>query len=84
VDGHFARAGEVWSETDMAYDLLNKQVTGRDWSCGGFSNDAQKAIKASPGYFVKWYTIKSVGLGFVGAGLAFMLGRASVGHKKCG
>lgn len=62
----------------MAFDLVTKKMTGRDWSCGSsFSEDARRAIAASPGYFVKWYTIKSVGLGIVGAGLAFMIGRAT-------
>lgn len=66
----------------MAFDLLTGKKTARDWSCcGGFSDDARKAIAASPGYFVKWYTIKSIGLGVVAAGLAFMIGRASVGKK---
>lgn len=67
----------------MAFDLLSKKQTPHDWSCGGFADDAKKAIASAPNYFVKWYTIKSIGLGFVGAGLAFMLGRASVSHKKC-
>lgn len=62
----------------MAYDLLSGKRTARDWSCGSsFSEDARKAIAASPDYFVKWYTVKSIGLGVVGAGLAFMLGRAT-------
>lgn len=44
----------------------------------GFSDDARLAIQASPDYFVKWYTIKSIGLGVVAAALAFMIGRATV------
>lgn len=67
----------------MAFDLLTRKRTARDWSCGGrFSDDARIALKASPDYFVKWYTIKSVGFGVVAAGLAFMLGRASVGNRR--
>ncbi len=45
---------------------------------GDFSSDARLAITVAPDYFVRWYTIKSIGLGVVAAGLAFMLGRASV------
>ena len=67
----------------MAFDILNKKQTPRDWSCGGFADDAKKAISSSPSYFVKWYTIKSIGFGIVGAGLAFMLGRASADHREC-
>lgn len=48
---------------------------------GTFSDDARKAITASPDYFVRWYTIKSIGLGVVAAALAFMIGRATV--KRC-
>lgn len=43
----------------------------------GFSDDARTAMQASPDYFIKWYTIKSIGLGVVAAALAFMIGRAS-------
>ena len=45
---------------------------------GGFSDDGRKALQASPDYFLWWYTVKSVGLGVVAAGLAFMIGRATV------
>ena len=41
-----------------------------DW--GG---EAQKAITENPRYFVWWYTVKSVGLGVVAAGAAYLLGR---------
>jgi hypothetical protein len=44
---------------------------------GSFADDGKRAIAASPDYFLKWYTIKSVGLGVVAAGLAFMIGRAT-------
>jgi hypothetical protein len=47
----------------------------------GFSDDARKAITVAPDYFVRWYTIKSIGLGVVAAALAFMIGRATV--KQC-
>lgn len=60
----------------MAFDLVSRKQTARDWSCGSdFTSDARRAMTASPDYFVWWYTVKSVGLGVVGAGLAFMLGR---------
>ncbi len=45
---------------------------------GGFRDDARQAIQATPDYFVWWYTVKSVGLCVVAAGLAFMIGRATV------
>ncbi len=45
---------------------------------GDFAEDARKAIVVAPDYFVRWYTIKSIGLGVVVAGLAFMIGRASM------
>ncbi len=45
---------------------------------GSFSSDARQAIQASPDYFVWWYTVKSVGLCVMAAGLAFMVGRATV------
>jgi hypothetical protein len=67
----------------MAFDLLTRKESGRDWSCGGgFSDDARKAMSTAPDYFVWWYTVKSVGLGVVAAGLAFMLGRASCKPKR--
>lgn len=44
----------------------------------GFSDDARHAIQAAPDYFVWWYTVKSVGLCVAFAGLAFMVGRATV------
>jgi hypothetical protein len=62
----------------MAFDLLTRKQKARDWSCGGFGGDARRAMDAAPDYFVWWYTVKSVGLGVVAAGLAFMIGRASV------
>lgn len=43
----------------------------------GFSDDARTAMQAAPDYFVWWYTVKSVGLCVVAAGLAFMVGRAT-------
>lgn len=45
---------------------------------GTFSDDARTAITVAPDYFVRWYTIKSIGLGVVVAAFAFMLGRATV------
>jgi len=45
---------------------------------GSFSTDARTAITVAPDYFVRWYTIKSIGLGVVAAALAFMIGRATV------
>lgn len=39
-------------------------------------SDAQKALAAAPGYFMTWYTIKSVGLVAVSCWLAYQLGKA--------
>lgn len=44
---------------------------------GSFSSDARTAMQAAPDYFVWWYTVKSVSLCVVAAGLAFMVGRAT-------
>lgn len=44
---------------------------------GSFADDARHAITTSPDYFVRWYTIKSIGLGVAFAALAFMIGRAT-------
>ncbi len=49
---------------------------------GSFASDARTAIVVAPDYFVKWYTIKSIGLGVVAAGLAFMIGRATVKGRR--
>jgi hypothetical protein len=46
----------------------------------GFSDDARTAITVAPDYFVRWYTIKSIGLCAAVAALAFMIGRAG---RKC-
>ena len=49
---------------------------------GDFARDARTAITVAPDYFVRWYTIKSIGLGVVAAGLAFMIGRATVKGRR--
>jgi len=49
---------------------------------GDFATDARTAITVAPDYFVRWYTIKSIGLGVVAAGLAFMIGRATVKGRR--
>lgn len=41
----------------------------------GFTDDAKAAIAASPDYFVKWYTIKSILLVGVAAALAYTIGK---------
>ena len=43
----------------------------------GFADDARQAITTTPDYFVRWYTIKSIGLCVAVAALTFMMGRAS-------
>jgi len=47
---------------------------------GSLSDDARTAIDRAPGYFMAWYTIKSVGLCLAVAALAFLAGRAT---KSC-
>ncbi len=44
--------------------------------------DAQKALAAAPGYFMTWYTIKSVGLVAVSCWLAYQLGKARSAPKR--
>jgi len=56
---------------------IAKAVIQPQAQLGSFSSDARLAIQASPDYFIKWYTIKSIGLGVVAAALAFMIGRAT-------
>jgi hypothetical protein len=51
---------------------------------GDFAEDARTAITVAPDYFVRWYTIKSIGLGVAAAALAFMIGRASVKRRRAG
>jgi ElaB/YqjD/DUF883 family membrane-anchored ribosome-binding protein len=45
---------------------------------GSFSADARQAIAASPDYFVRWYTLKSIGLGVAVGVIGFLIGRATV------
>lgn len=42
-----------------------------------FSTDAQMAMEASPAYFVKWYTAKSIALVGVACALAYYVGKSS-------
>jgi hypothetical protein len=49
---------------------------------GTFATDAHTAITVAPDYFVRWYTIKSIGLGVAVAALAFMIGRATVKRSR--
>ena len=46
----------------------------------GFSDDARTAITVAPDYFVRWYTLKSIGLCVAVAALAFMIGRST---RRC-
>ena len=41
----------------------------------GFTDDGEAAIAASPGYFLAWYSAKSILLVAVTAALAYQLGR---------
>ena len=71
----------------MAFDLLAKKQRARDWSLSsmsidGWGDEARKAMAAAPDYFIVWYTIKSVGLGIVASGLAFMLGKESARRRS--
>ena len=41
----------------------------------GWTDNAKRAIQQNPDYFVWWYTVKSVGLGVVGAVAAYYIGK---------
>lgn len=71
------------SQRDMARLSQNPYYRAalREYQLGSFSSDARTAMQASPDYFLWRYTVKSVSLGVVAAGLAFMIGRATV--KSC-
>jgi ElaB/YqjD/DUF883 family membrane-anchored ribosome-binding protein len=45
---------------------------------GSFSTDARQAITVSPDYFVRWYTLKSIGLGIAVGVIGFLIGRATI------
>jgi ElaB/YqjD/DUF883 family membrane-anchored ribosome-binding protein len=44
---------------------------------GDFSSDARTAIQRAPDYFVRWYTLKSIGLGIAVGVIGFLIGRAT-------
>lgn len=46
-------------------------------SFGSFSTDARMAMTTSPDYFVRWYTLKSIGLGLAVGVIGFLIGRAT-------
>lgn len=48
---------------------------------GDFSTDARIAIQQAPDYFVRWYTLKSIGLGIAVGVIGFLIGRATAGRK---
>ena len=41
----------------------------------GIGDDAEAAVRASPRYFMAWYTVKSVGLCVAVAAVAYLIGR---------
>lgn len=43
---------------------------------GSWSADGRKALESSPGYFLWWYTAKSVGLVLAFGAAAYLLGRS--------
>lgn len=59
----------------MSYDPW--QYRQRPYQLGSFSTDARTAITTSPDYFVRWYTLKSIGLGVAVGVIGFLLGRAT-------
>lgn len=61
----------------MSYHLGN---TLRRRSLGGFSEDATKAIQETPGYFMAWYSAKSIALVAAVATVTYLLGR-EVGRR---
>lgn len=42
---------------------------------GSWSDDAKKAMRDNPDYFIWWYTVKSLGLAAALAALAYYVGR---------
>ena len=40
-----------------------------------WSDDARRAVKENPGYFMRWYTLKSLGLVAAIAGVAYYVGK---------
>ena len=60
----------------MALDLLTGKQSKKDFSCGAaFATEARSAVEKAPGYFVWWYTAKSIGLGVAVAAVGYLLGR---------
>ena len=47
----------------------------------GFTDDGKAALAASPGYFLAWYTAKSLALCGALVGLAYLAGR-SAGRRR--
>ena len=56
-------------------------VLRRSRQVGDFSEDAKTAMAASPDYFVKWYTAKSLALVLALGGVAYLIGKAH-GRKE--
>lgn len=52
------------------------KARGSKAALSGWTDDARKAMQASPDYFVWWYTVKSVGLGVVAAWAAYLYGKS--------
>jgi hypothetical protein len=63
----------------MSVDLLTGKQSSRNFACeiSGFGDEARAAVEKAPGYFMWWYTAKSIGLGVAVGVLGFMFGRAS-------
>jgi len=42
----------------------------------GFSDDAVRAVNESPGYFMAWYSVKSIALVLVFGALCYQVGKS--------
>ena len=47
----------------------------RPVAVSGWSEDAQRAVAENPGYFMRWYTLKSLGLVAAVAATAYYVGK---------
>jgi hypothetical protein len=62
-------------EAGLPPHVIQETLTQRP--LGSFSTDARQAITVSPDYFVRWYTLKSLGLGVAVGIIGYLLGRAT-------